>query len=44
LQPVGAGGDAWMLLCHSKTKTSDAQRPTSNAEMRNQPSVFCVRR
>src|SRR5262245_36830539 len=32
LQPVRARRNAWMLLFHSRKKTSDAQRLTSNAQ------------
>ena len=33
LQSIGAGWDARMFLCHSRKQTSNAQRPTSNAEI-----------
>src|SRR5262245_29201948 len=42
LQPVSARGNAWMLLFHSRKKTSNAQRLTSNTEMRNQSSASGV--
>jgi hypothetical protein len=42
LQPVGAGGNAGMLLFHSRKKTSNAQRLTSNTEIENPISAFGV--
>jgi hypothetical protein len=44
LQSVSARRNAWMLLFHSRKKTSNAQRLTSNAEMKESAGTFGVRR
>src|SRR5215472_6763173 len=44
LQPIGASGDAWVLLFHSKKQTSNAQRRTSNTEIQSLTSTLGVRR
>jgi hypothetical protein len=40
LQPVSARRNAWMLLFHSRKKTSNAQRLTSNGEMKESADGF----
>src|SRR5450759_3755246 len=43
LQPVGASGNARVLLFHSRKQTSNAQRLTSNTEIQSLISRFSVR-